>query len=76
MFKLKIKGNDLELDDTKVARLFDLSEESMFQLQTVIQVFNKSFEMRLREVDAEYQRTYITGWHDGYQEGVKNDANS
>ena len=54
--KLKIRGNDIELDDIKVARLFDITS---IQMQKLRELFDKAND---------YEQDIENAFNDGKEE--------
>jgi hypothetical protein len=49
--RIEIKGNDIELDDKKIARLFDITSIQMQELRTI---FDKANDYE-KDIDKAYE---------------------
>tara|TARA_R110000803_G_scaffold51919_7_gene107064 strand:+ start:9397 stop:9615 length:219 start_codon:yes stop_codon:yes gene_type:complete len=67
MNDLRLKGNDIELNGQKVARVFHVAGTLRDQLEKTITQINTE------PVDKNkfYQDAYREGWQDGYNKGMK-----
>jgi flagellar basal body P-ring protein FlgI len=65
MNDLRLKGNDIELNGQKVARVFHVAGTLREQLEKAINDIGKSPE----EMNKIHHNAYRDGWQDGYNKG-------